>query len=403
MIRIAILSVALVASLAAQGPSAFSLGFQASQKGVEDSDYQKGRGDLDASQWEKAISDFDASAARKGPASDGALYWKAYAENRAGRREEALATIDSLRQSYRSSRWLNDAQALRVEVLAATGTPPSPFTEPDQELKVIAVNSLMQSDPKQALPILQRLLKSNNSEEIKEKALFVLTQNPLPEARKALDDIARGSSNPELQLKAIRYMGVMGNDDARKELASIYNSSSNREIKRAILRSFMQSGSREFLLNVARTEKDPELQRDAIRQLAIGGGQEDLWKLYGAEQSRDVKLDILKAMFATGNSSHLVEVATNEKDPGLRAAAIKSLGLMGPNAHPDVLLSIYHSDSNHEVRQAILNALFIQQDGKALVDLARSEKDPEMKREIIGKMSLIHSKETTDYMMEVLK
>ncbi|MBV9226870.1 MAG: HEAT repeat domain-containing protein, partial [Acidobacteriaceae bacterium] len=69
----------------------------------------------------------------------------------------------------------------------------------------------------------------------------------------------------------------------------------------------------------------------------------------------------------------------------------------------DVLVSIYKSDSNHDVRKAILNALFLQGNGKALVDLARSEKDPEMKAEIVRQMSLVHSKEVTDYMMEILK
>jgi hypothetical protein len=50
-----------------------------------------------------------------------------------------------------------------------------------------------------------------------------------------------------------------------------------------------------------------------------------------------------------------------------------------------------------------LNSLFLQQNGKALVDLARSEKDPKWKQEIVQKMSLVHSREVTDYMLEVLK
>ena len=37
------------------------------------------------------------------------------------------------------------------------------------------------------------------------------------------------------------------------------------------------------------------------------------------------------------------------------------------------------------------------------MELARAEKDPRMKEEIVKKMSLVHSKETTDYMMEILK
>ena len=76
---------------------------------------------------------------------------------------------------------------------------------------------------------------------------------------------------------------------------------------------------------------------------------------------------------------------------------------MGGNGRGDVLVSIYQSDPDTEVRRAVLNALFLQQNGKALVDLARAEKDPQMKEEIVKKMSLVHSKEVTDYMMEILK
>jgi hypothetical protein len=76
---------------------------------------------------------------------------------------------------------------------------------------------------------------------------------------------------------------------------------------------------------------------------------------------------------------------------------------MGENGRGDVLVSIYQSDRNPEVREAVLNALFLQQNGKALVNLARSEKDPQMKQEIVKKLSLVHSKEATEYMMELLK
>jgi HEAT repeat protein len=84
-------------------------------------------------------------------------------------------------------------------------------------------------------------------------------------------------------------------------------------------------------------------------------------------------------------------------------AAIRSLGLMGENGRGDVLVSIYQSDQNREVREAVLNCLFLQQNGKALVTLVRNEKDPQMKQEIVKKLSLVHSKEAPEYMMELLK
>lgn len=368
----------------------------------EDADYQKGLSALDSRQWDQAITAFDASAGHKGSNADGALYWKAYALNRAGRRDEALGAISALRRDYAGSRWNRDARALELEIRGQSGERVSPAREQDDELKILALNSLMQSDPNQAVPILQKLLTSNNSPKVKEKALFVLTQSRSAEASRVLNAVARDTSNPELQLKAIRYMGMMGSPEARKELGAIYSASSDDHLKRAILHSFMQSGSRDFLLNAAKGEKNPDLRREAIRQLAMTGGQDELWQLYQSSNA-DAKEEILKSMFLGGNSSRLAEVARSEKDPRLQVAAIKSLGLMGNNGRGDVLVSVYQSTTNRDVRDAVLQALFLQGNGKALVDLARAEKDPAMKNEIVKKMSLVHDKDVTDYMMELLK
>ena len=403
MIRKATIALLVLTGCAcAQGlPVPLAESFQAGQS--NDPDYQKGITALDAHDWDQAVSHFNTVVARKGTGADAALYWKAYAQDHAGRPQESLSTIAELRRQYPSSRWLKDAQAIEVELRAQTGAPVNPGAQSDDDLKLIAVNSLLTSSPETALPILQKLLASNNSLALKDKALFILTQSNLPEARKTLSSIARDSKNPELQIRAIRYMGMQGGDESRKELASIYQSSSDKEVKHQILKSFMVSGSRSLLLEVAKTEKDPELRREAIRNLALAGGQAELASLYSSVPSVEDKRDILKSMFLSGDSAKLIEVARNEKDPGLRAEAIKSLGLMGSQGHGDDLVAIYRSDSHQEVREAILKALFLQQNGKALVELARTEKDPAMKEEIVKKMALVHSKETTDYMMELLK
>ncbi len=155
MIRQMILLFASGAVLFGQGPldsAAFS--FQAQQEVREDTDYKSGRSALDAGQWDQAIAFFDASIAHHSAVADGALYWKAYAQNRAGHRDQALSTIAQLRKSYPSSRWVNDAQALEVEIRGNSGDPVNPNAESNEELKVIALNSLMQSDPNQAFPIL---------------------------------------------------------------------------------------------------------------------------------------------------------------------------------------------------------------------------------------------------------
>ncbi len=226
------------------------------QTGRQDADYEKGLRALDARQWDQAIAAFNECARRKVAMADGALYWKAYAEMRSGSPERAFQAISLLRSDFPDSKWVKDAQALEVEMRGQAGAPVSPGAQSDEELKLLAINSLMQSDPDQALPILQKLLASNNSEKVKERALFVLTQNSSPEAKKILAGMARNSSDPALQMKAIRDMGLMGGADSRKDLASIYNSSSDVRLKRAILQSFMQSGSRDFSIECGEDGKE---------------------------------------------------------------------------------------------------------------------------------------------------
>lgn len=401
MKRLLLLSFVFASVVPAQVSVGVGLSFQAQSDAREDADYRRGRKALDHSQWNEAIAAFDASISHKSPVTDAALYWKAYALAHAGRRAESLSAIDSLRQDYPSSRWLNDAQALAAEA-DMHGENLNVSTGSNDDIKMIALNSLMQSDPNQALPILTKIINGNSSPQVKDRALFVLTQSSSPEAGKMLASIARGNSNPDLQMKAIRYIGMMGGDETRSQLASLYDSTSDKRVKSAILQSYMISGSRLLLLKAAKTEKDPELQKQAIHQLAISGGGDELWQLYQADTSVDGKAQILQSLFLTGDASKLTQVAQNEKNPQLRVAAIRSLGLMG-KGRGELLVGIYKSDQNHEVREAVLNALFLSADGKSLVELARSEADPQMKRDIVNKMALVHSKETTDYMMEILK
>ena len=53
-------------------------------------------------------------------------------------------------------------------------------------------------------------------------------------------------------------------------------------------------------------------------------------------------------------------------------------------------------------RAEIVNALFIQGNAKAMVDLARKETNPEMKKMIVSKLSIMGSKDATEYMLELL-
>jgi HEAT repeat protein len=132
------------------------------------------------------------------------------------------------------------------------------------------------------------------------------------------------------------------------------------------------------------------------------GAHDELWQLYTKESSRDVKKQILQAMFIGGNAERLIQLAKTESDPELRRTAVRNLGLMGSKRTADALVEIYNSDKDPEMRKSVVQGLFIQNNAEALVAIARKESDMTMKKEIVSKLSLMRSKAALDYLTELI-
>ena len=365
--------------------------------------YDEGREAIEEGRYDRALDRFNRLIEMKSNRTDAALYWKAYSQYKLGQRAEALNTVADLQKRFADSRWSRDAKALEMEVRQASGQPVSPASQDDDELKLLALRGLMQSDPDQAIPIVEKMLAGANSPRVKDQALFVLSQSRSARARDLIASVAKGNANPDLQLRAIKVLGPMGGVENRQVLADVYRSSTDVAVKRAILRSFMVAGDRERLLAVAKTESNAELRGEAVQQLGVMNAGAELNELYQTEQSVDVKKRILQAMFVGNQSDRLIELAKGEKDPELRKTAIRNLGLMKRTGTAEALVSIYGSDQSPEIRRTVVNALFVQNNAAALVTLARAERSPEMKKEIVSKLSLMKSKEATDYLLELLK
>jgi len=373
--------------------------------GSDEDLYNSGKRALDEHRWDQALDRFSEVAARSGSGADGALYWKAYSLDRLARRDEALATIAELRKAFPNSRWLEDAKALEVEVRQASGKPAAPETESDDEIKLLALNGLMQSEPDRAFPILENLLKSAQAPRLKKRALFVLAENGSPRAQQLLERIARGNANPDLQLEAINYMSVLNRKQGNngQVLFEIYNSSTDAGVKRAVIHALVAGQDKDRLLQIARSEKNPDLRIQVIHMLPAIAAQPEMWQLYQSETVPEVKKQILYAMAGAGNSEKLLEVARTEKDASLRRTAIQGLAAVKSPATSDALVALYSSEQDKEVKRAIVSTLFVQRNVKALVDLGRKESDPEMKRHIVQCLVEMKSPEATQFLEEILK
>jgi HEAT repeat protein len=270
---------------------------------------------------------------------------ESFEDSRLSLSAEALQTIQEMAKQFSASPWVKDAKALELQIRQSVGQTVSADLQGDEELKLLALHGVMQTDPEKGLPVIEKMLAGSATPRVRDRALFVLSQSRSARARDIMVNTAKGNANPDLQLRAIRYLGMMGGADDRELLASIYRTTSDGSVKRTILQSYVMSGNVEKLSEAARTEKDPELKRMAIR----------------------------------------------------------NLGMMNRPGSAETLVSIYGSDTSAESRKAVVNALFMQRNAKALVDLVRNEKDPQIKKDIVSKLSVMKAPEATDYLMELLK
>jgi hypothetical protein len=145
------------------------------------------------------------------------------------------------------------------------------------------------------------------------------------------------------------------------------------------------------------------MRREAVAKLGPMGARQQLRELYASEADPKLRRVALEAMGVAGDSEGLAQVARSERDPALRHAAIRSMGITGGGAASSAALKqIYQANADGDTRDAVLEALFIQNNAKVLVELFRTETDPRRRRDIVQKLSMMSSPEATELLMKLL-
>lgn len=381
--------------------------FQRTARGMDargyESLYDQARSQIEQNQYDRAIQTLDRIITGGGAQAPGAMYWKAYSLSRTSRRSDALTTLASLRQQFPKSPWLRDAQALEVELQQASGQAVDAAAQNTDDLKLLALRGLMQTEPESAMPTIEQMLAGSSSVRVKDRALFLVSQSRSARARALLVGVAKGNNNPDLQLRAIRYIGQMGGADSAQTLDEVYRSTGDERVKREIIRALGNTSAKERLVALAQKESSADLRGEAARTLGNMNAGNELEQLYKSESSADVKRRILQGLQNTNAVDKLTAIARTETDAELKRSAINYIGNIRGAAAADTLVSLYGSETSVEVKRSIVNALSSHNSGAALVSLARAEKNPEMKAFIVGRMGNMRSPEARDYLLELLK
>jgi hypothetical protein len=139
-------------------------------------EYAQGKQAIHDGRWADALAIFDRLANAGGSRADSALYWKAYAQNKVGKADEAVKTCQALRTQFAQSTWIDDCGALEIEIHASKGQPVPPKPDQSDELKLLALASLIQKDPAKATEQIKEIVDGDASERLKEGAVFILGQ-----------------------------------------------------------------------------------------------------------------------------------------------------------------------------------------------------------------------------------
>ncbi len=141
--------------------------------------------------------------------------------------------------------------------------------------------------------------------------------------------------------------------------------------------------AQQAIAQIARDSNDPDLQVDAIQMLGIASSQPSLALLPGLYRDSDnnaVKQAVIQAHIISDEPKPLLEILKSENDPELQAEIIHALGVM--DATQD-LKEIYPTLASQETRVAVLEALSIAGDSEALRQVLNTETDPELRHAAI--------------------
>ena len=350
--------------------------------------YNGGLDALQQRQYERAITAFDRVVADKGPRADAALYWKAFSEFKLARTDAALSTIAQLQKEHAQSRYVSDAKVLEAEVRKQTGQRLDPAQLDDDEIKLLAIQGLQRSE--QAVPLLEAVLNGANSLNVKRRALYVLALGPDARAREILLGYAGGAGSPDLQLEAVRLL--VSRRDAQTTgavLRDLYEATSDSTVRRTIIDAY-RVRQREGAANTS--------------PLATTATQ-DLTAMYQRETDAELRRHIVSVMMDNGAVDQVMTMLRGERDPQARTRMIHTLNVRNNPRATQALVSLYGSVNDVPTREAIVSTLAGQQNADALISLAKTESNVQLKTRIVRHLSEMapRSKAAADYLMDVIR
>ncbi|HJR62575.1 MAG TPA: HEAT repeat domain-containing protein [Gemmatimonadaceae bacterium] len=358
-------------------------------------------------------------------------YWQAFALNRNDRLQQALALLDEQGKRFPNATTRRDAQALatrirgelarrgdaneaeRLTSVAATSCP-----EEEDDVRIAAINGLMQMDAERAMPILKKVLARGGacSAELRRKAVFVVSQQRSAEAADILLNAAQNDPDGEVRQQAVFWLGQVRDERAVDMLTEVLTKSNDAELKEKAIFALSQHRSpRAFALLRSYAERDgvsSALREKAIFWIGQHRGQENadfLKGLYGKLDDAELKEKVIFSLSQQrgfGNDKWLMDIAVNEsEDTELRKKALFWAGQMREVAL-DQLIGLYDRMKAREMREQLIFVYSQRRDTEAvnkLMSIAKSDPDRELRKKAVFWLSQSRDPRAAQFLLEIIE
>jgi len=352
-----------------------------------------GRTQLDEGKYDQAVRTF-ASFVEAYPTHrevDAALYWLAYSYEKQGRDPEADAALARLLERFPASKWAGDASKLRVKVRAKLD--PQGVSVPanaDDELTITLLQALCESDRTRCGQLAAETLRSPRSTRVKEAAVVLLGRHGGNEAVPTLIQMARNESDAKLRMRAISALGRTGDEralDVLREIAltGTWADESPADSALHALREHESPRAVSILGDVIINGKSLPARQHAVTLLSQRPGEpavDELFRIYDAVPDLQVRRYVVAGL---GNrrspraAARLVEIARTAPEVELRKTAIRAIPNRGEEADLGVILSLYDSERDNDLKNYMLEAIGHYKSPRAnqkLMQIVRDANEP---------------------------
>ncbi len=438
------------------------------QADVADSLYRAARQALNRSQYTRAAELFSSIRDRypRSTYVPNTYYWQAFALYRDGSEESLRAAREALQtqaSKFPKATTRRDAEALLRRVqggLARLGdpdatadvteeadnvAPPTPVitaTPPvgpgpaivgrpgrtyrlhnescddEDDIRIAAVNALLQMDADRAVPILKTILarRDTGSTCLRRKAVFLVSQKRSQETSAILLNAVRSDPDQEVREQAVFWLSQVPGDETVAALDSILRDPTTPpEIQEKAIFALSQHRSpragailRDF---AARRDVSTDLREKAIFWIGQNRSPENaqfLKDLFAKVENDDLKDKIIFSLSQMGGADNyrwLMDIALNQKeDMEIRKKALFWAG-QGHNVDVADLVKLYDSMTDREMREQLIFVYSQRREDAALdklFQIGKNDPDRELRKKAIFWIGQSRSPRASAYLQELI-